>query len=324
HPARCGDRLRAAAPGGDLPGDRAAGPGDRGRRRPGGGPRRRPAGMHRAGGRPAAVTATGGATPPPGWRGGADSAKVSQAAPGFRSRWPCGRSAAGSASPCQGEGRGFEPRRPLGARPPRLPRPQTSVGWPRGEATACKAVYAGSNPVPTSTFSIRAVGAAGARFLDTEEVTGSIPVPPTTRAVRVNCVTRAAAAGAAGTAGDHLTRIRDRARRWTTCYPQPAGRWWLRRTTGPWITTVPAAMRGPAHRGRARPGVRPRAARPVPPTGPPPPAPPPPATGGTASATPGTLPRRRCCSRPPAGPSVQTGRHGRAPAGPGRRHPAPG
>ena len=31
--------------------------------------------------------------------------------------WPfCGRSAAGSASPCQGEGRGFESRRPLGAR----------------------------------------------------------------------------------------------------------------------------------------------------------------------------------------------------------------
>ena len=24
------------------------------------------------------------------------------------------------------------------------------VGWPRGEAAACKAVYAGSNPVPTS------------------------------------------------------------------------------------------------------------------------------------------------------------------------------
>ena len=25
-----------------------------------------------------------------------------------------------------------------------------TVGWPRGEATACKAVYTGSNPVPTS------------------------------------------------------------------------------------------------------------------------------------------------------------------------------
>ena len=25
------------------------------------------------------------------------------------------------------------------------------VGWPRGEATDCKSVYTGSNPVPTST-----------------------------------------------------------------------------------------------------------------------------------------------------------------------------
>ena len=57
--------------------------------------------------------------------------------------------------------------------------------WPRGEATACKAVYTGSNPVSTSTRvhglgSIsRAIGAVGARFLDTEEVTGSNPVSPT-------------------------------------------------------------------------------------------------------------------------------------------------
>ena len=49
------------------------------------------------------------------------------------------------------------------------------VGWPRGEAAACKAVHTGSNPVPTS----RAIGAAVARFPDTEEVTGSIPVSPT-------------------------------------------------------------------------------------------------------------------------------------------------
>jgi len=26
------------------------------------------------------------------------------------------------------------------------------VEWPRGEATACKAVYTGSNPVPTSKY----------------------------------------------------------------------------------------------------------------------------------------------------------------------------
>jgi hypothetical protein len=28
------------------------------------------------------------------------------------------------------------------------------VEWPRGEATACKAVYTGSNPVSTSNFQL--------------------------------------------------------------------------------------------------------------------------------------------------------------------------
>ena len=51
-----------------------------------------------------------------------------------------------------------------------------TVEWPRGEAAACKAVYTGSNPVSTSHG---AIGAAVARFPDTEEVTGSIPVSPT-------------------------------------------------------------------------------------------------------------------------------------------------
>src|SRR3954451_6618764 len=49
------------------------------------------------------------------------------------------------------------------------------VEWPRGEATDCKSVYTGSNPVSTS----RTIGAAVARFPDTEEVTGSIPVSST-------------------------------------------------------------------------------------------------------------------------------------------------
>lgn len=31
-----------------------------------------------------------------------------------------------------------------------LPEPSRVVEWPRGEATACKAVYTGSNPVSTS------------------------------------------------------------------------------------------------------------------------------------------------------------------------------
>ncbi len=55
----------------------------------------------------------------------------------------------GSASPCQGEGRGFESRHPLEDRgTEREPRPM--VEWPSGEATACKAVHTGSIPVSTS------------------------------------------------------------------------------------------------------------------------------------------------------------------------------
>ena len=49
----------------------------------------------------------------------------------------------GSASPCQGEGRGFESRHPLEGLGP-------MVEWPSGEATACKAVHTGSIPVSTS------------------------------------------------------------------------------------------------------------------------------------------------------------------------------
>jgi hypothetical protein len=70
-----------------------------------------------------------------------------------------------------------------------------TVGWPRGEAAACKAVYTGSNPVPTSVKTMSssswldawAIGAAVARFPDTEEVTGSIPVSPTRTRQLVCC-----------------------------------------------------------------------------------------------------------------------------------------
>ena len=66
--------------------------------------------------------------------------------------------------------------------------------WPRGEATACKAVYTGSNPVSTSiplpAGVQRAIGAVGARFLDTEEVTGSNPVSPTNVLASHRLVTR--------------------------------------------------------------------------------------------------------------------------------------
>ena len=58
------------------------------------------------------------------------------------------------------------------------------VEWPRGEATDCKSVYTGSNPVSTSVLGLYArgagtIGAVVARFLDTEEVTGSNPVSST-------------------------------------------------------------------------------------------------------------------------------------------------
>jgi hypothetical protein len=65
-----------------------------------------------------------------------------------------------------------------------------SVEWPRGEATACKAVYTGSNPVSTSealSF-VRAISSVGERYLDTVEVTGSIPVSPTTDPQVRRCV----------------------------------------------------------------------------------------------------------------------------------------
>ena len=72
------------------------------------------------------------------------------------------------------------------------------VEWPRGEATACKAVYTGSNPVSTSTPSresvlcglVWTIGAAVARFPDTEEVTGSIPVS-STKAIGDSCPRKA-------------------------------------------------------------------------------------------------------------------------------------
>ncbi len=85
-----------------------------------------------------------------------------------------GCSAVGSASPCQGEGRGFESRHPLEGAGASTP----AVEWPSGEATACKAVHTGSIPVSTSKVS-SAISSAGERFPDTEEVTGSIPVSRT-------------------------------------------------------------------------------------------------------------------------------------------------
>ena len=87
----------------------------------------------------------------------------------------CGRSAAGSASPCQGEGRGFESRRPLG----------TSTGSHLGGVAERRGnglqsrVHGFKSRLHLARTNARAIGAVGARFLDTEEVTGSNPVSPT-------------------------------------------------------------------------------------------------------------------------------------------------
>ena len=67
-----------------------------------------------------------------------------------------GRSAVGSAEPCQGSGRRFEPGRPLSRKV--FLSGKSKVGWPRGEARDCKSRYTGSNPVPTSTNSYAAGG----------------------------------------------------------------------------------------------------------------------------------------------------------------------
>ena len=118
----------------------------------------------------------------PGWPPRVEWAKVGRA----RESGQRGCGAVGSASPCQGEGREFESRHPLEEQVSRSARAALLVAWPRGEAAACKAVYTGSNPVatsqhPRSVRRRRAIGAAVARFPDTEEVTGSIPVSPTTK-----------------------------------------------------------------------------------------------------------------------------------------------
>jgi hypothetical protein len=100
----------------------------------------------------------------------------------------CGCSAVGSASPCQGEGRGFESRHPLEGAVASTP----AVEWPSGEATACKAVHTGSIPVSTSKVS-GAISSAGERFPDTEEVTGSIPVSRTSITPSCSAATQAQA-----------------------------------------------------------------------------------------------------------------------------------
>ena len=79
----------------------------------------------------------------------------------------------GRASPCQGEGRGFESRHPLANGNPSF---SCVARWVGREARQRPAKPYTRVRVP---YPPRAIGAGVARFLHTEEVTGSIPVSPT-------------------------------------------------------------------------------------------------------------------------------------------------
>ena len=109
-----------------------------------------------------------------------------------------GCSAVGSAQPCQGWGREFESRHPLecGDRHTRIHQDSRKPITTRGSTThggvaerlgtglqsrlhgfeSRRHLHSRSRPAAVT----RAIGAAVARFPDTEEVTGSIPVSPTT------------------------------------------------------------------------------------------------------------------------------------------------
>ena len=81
----------------------------------------------------------------------------------------------GRASPCQGEGRGFESRHPLANGNPSF---SCVARWVGREARQRPAKPYTRVRIP---YPPRAIGAGVARFLHTEEVTGSIPVSPTTQ-----------------------------------------------------------------------------------------------------------------------------------------------
>ena len=86
-----------------------------------------------------------------------------------------GCSAVGSASPCQGEGRGFESRLPLEASGFN---PSGGVAEWRGNGLQSRA-HGFDSRLHLNFFDSGAVSSAGERFPDTEEVAGSIPVPRT-------------------------------------------------------------------------------------------------------------------------------------------------
>ena len=105
----------------------------------------------------------------------------------------CGRSSVGRASPCQGEGRRFESGRPLRGAARSTTRRERRFTWMRKHswwvgrearqrpAKPCTRVRIPYPPPSAPHSAARAIGAAVARFPDTEEVTGSNPVSPTPR-----------------------------------------------------------------------------------------------------------------------------------------------
>jgi hypothetical protein len=135
--------------------------------------------------------------------------------------WPRGRGSVGRASPCQGEGRGFESRRPLGGADGVNRAWSVTSPWPtggvaewlrQGPAKPCTRVRFPPPPrrrvrqtVSSSAdrqcggSKSRAFSSAGERFPDTEEVTGSIPVTPTSKAAGRRA--RVPAGAKLGTAG---------------------------------------------------------------------------------------------------------------------------
>lgn len=94
----------------------------------------------------------------------------------------CGCSSVGRAPPCQGGGRGFKSRHPLQGKADALLKLRGGLAERRGSGLQSRIHgFESRTHLQDSSFlkELRAIGAEVARFLDTEEVTGSIPVSPT-------------------------------------------------------------------------------------------------------------------------------------------------
>jgi hypothetical protein len=110
---------------------------------------------------------------------------------------PCGRSSAGRAPPCQGGCREFESRRPLARHCQGKSSSESclhgGLAERRGSGLQSRIhgfesrTHLGENHVFQRLLDAWAIGAAVARFPDTEEVTGSIPVSPTRTRQLVCC-----------------------------------------------------------------------------------------------------------------------------------------